>query len=270
MSKRLISIVALSLLSAPAWGMRIVSLLPSNTEILQSLGAAQEVVGVTRFDRLAAQPGVKNVGDFSQPSMESIVALHPDLILAGLWTSSHVVPRLKSMGYKVLEVRNEKSFDDIYESIRILANAVGHPAAADPVINDMKKRRGEVQRRARALPRRLKTYIEIDRPYWTIGGHDFLGEALGDAGADNVFADLKRQAAQVAPELILQRNPELIISFVDKAPQVKARAGWGTIRAIREGYIIDDLVEDDISRPSPHLLIGMEALISRIERLEKK
>jgi iron complex transport system substrate-binding protein len=270
MAQKLLLVVFLQLCTAPLWALRIVSLLPSNSEILESIGAADDVVGVTQFDRLKSRKGVVNVGDFMQPSIEKIVALHPDMILAGLWSSSHTVPRLKTMGYSVVEMRNESSLDQIYDTIRRLAKVVGRPAAAEPVIRDMRARLTAVRDRAHALPRRLKTYIEIDRPYWTIGGNDFMGEAFAIAGADNLFGDLPRQAAPVSPEIVLQRDPELIISFSAKRDEIVGRPGWSHVKAVRAGYIIDDLFEDDASRPSPRLVVGLESLISKIEALEGK
>ena len=90
------------------------------------------------------------------------------------------------------------------------------------------------------------------------------------AGADNIFSDLNRQAAQVSPEIIVERNPDLIVSFHTPKAEIAQRPGWGTVKAVRTGYLFDDLTEDDLSRPSPRLLAGMEALIQRIEALEKK
>ena len=85
--------------------MRIVSLLPSNTEILDALGAGSEVVGVTPHDTPNPLfPNRANVGDLLHPNIERIVALKPDLIVAGTWHSSRAVPRLQSMGYNVIEV----------------------------------------------------------------------------------------------------------------------------------------------------------------------
>jgi len=253
--------------AAPVWALRIVSLLPSNTEILESLGAGDQVVGVTRFDRPA--PGRVIIGDFFQPNLEKIVALKPDLIVTGLWASSRTGASLKTLGYRLVEIPNPHSLEELYGSIRQLAATIQRPSDAERVIADMKARLSRVQARAALLPRHLRTYIEIDPPFWTIGGHDFLNEAVSLAGADNIFSDLTRPSAQVSPEVIVQRDPELIISFDLKKAEIARRSGWGSVSAVRSGHILDDLDRDALSRPSPRVVSGVEDLEQRIEELQK-
>lgn len=271
-SKKLLSILLfVTMCAGPAHAKRIISLLPSNTEILQAVGAGPEIVGVTRFDELLTQTtAVASIGDFIHPNVEKIVELKPDLIVAGYWTSSHIVPHFKKMGYTVLEVRPPKSLEEIYASIRVLAQAADRPHAAEPVIQNMKDRLEKVRQRAKHLPRRLKTYIEVDRPYWTIGTPDYLSEALALAGADNIFSDLKRQAAQVSPEVILERQPDLIIAFKAKRTEIAARPGWQTLPAVKSGLVLDDLPENALSRSSPPLVQGIEIFIERLEKLERQ
>jgi iron complex transport system substrate-binding protein len=260
----------LSALCSPSWALRIVSLLPSNTEILVSLGAGPEVVGVTRFDALLPQVGpAGDIGDFMHPNMERIVSLKPDLIVAGFWTSSHIIPRLQKMGYPVVQIRNPQSIEGIYQTIRDLAKAVNRPAAAQAVIAGMQAQFKKVRERGDRLPRRLKIYIEIDSPYWTIGGRDYLNEAMTLAGVDNIFADLPRPSAQVSPELIVERNPDVIVVFYSNREEVASREGWEGVQAIKNGFIIDDFSQDILSRPSPGLAAGMEAFVERMERLGK-
>ena len=261
----------LLLFGTPVWALRIVSLMPSNTEILDALGAGKEVVGVTRYDHPEERAGhPQNVGDWITPSLETIVALHPDLVLAGYWTSSHIVPRLQAMGFQVMEIKNPTSIEGIYETIRMIAQAIGRPEASPPIIQTMRERLAKVQSQTRALPHRLRTYIEVDRPFWTVGGHDFLSEAAACAGSDNIFSDVQKSAAQVSPEMVIERNPELIISFEAKRNEIQRRAGWDTLAAVRKGFIIDDLNRDLLSRPSPRLVEGVEALAQRIQALEKQ
>src|SRR5688572_14252902 len=106
---------------------RIVSLLPSNTEILESLGVGSAIVGVTIFDR--DEPGRARVGDLVHPHMEKIVSLKPDLVVAGQWKDSRVVPRLRSMGYRVIEVPNPDSLEALYASITQVAKEIERPNA---------------------------------------------------------------------------------------------------------------------------------------------
>lgn len=248
-----------------ALALRIVSLLPSNTEILESLGAGEEVVGVTVFE-----PKKQNrewIGDLVHPNMEKIVSLKPDMIAAGLWKSSRAAPRLRAMGYRVVEIPNPRSVQDLYETIRRLAEAIGRPERADPVIAGMKRRFSRLQRVSRQWPRPFRAYIEISRGHWTPGGPDFITETFRMAGADNIFSDIPEEAAQVSSEVIVRRNPEVIITFAIPKEEIARRPGWRMIEAVKRGAILDDLDRDALSRPSPRLLDGLEQLSARLQNL---
>jgi iron complex transport system substrate-binding protein len=251
--------------------MRIVSLLPSNTEILDSLGASDEVVGVSNFDKLDPhrKTAPERVGDLIQPNLEKIVSLKPDLIVAGLWKSSRAVPSLRSLGYSVLEIPSAHSIAEIYDSIRTIAKAIGRPAGAGPIIEDMRSRLVKVQERSRRLPQRYRVYIEIDRGNWTVGGQDFISEAAAIAGADNIFSDLRQPAASVSPETIVKRNPEVVICFDAHRDEIVARPAWNSMTAVQKGWIIDNLDPDELTHPSPRLAAGVEALLLRLEGLSR-
>ncbi len=249
----------------PLWAMRIVSLLPSNTEILDALDVGEQIVGITRFDRPSA--GREMVGDFFQPSLEKIVALHPDYLVVGQSASSRVTRRLQELGFPTVEVPNPRSLEELFDSFRLLARTVHREARAEEIIEDMRSRFQKITERSARIPKRLRTYIEIDTPFWTIGGHDFLSEAIGTTGAKNIFSDLERPSAQVSPEVIVERDPELIISFDLKAAQLARRAGWKNVSAIRKNFVIDDQDRDRLSRPSPRLIDGIEDLQAKIESL---
>lgn len=266
MFRQSLSLVAVIFLWAlPLEAARIVSLLPSNTEILDALGAGDEIVGITRFDRVVA--GRHVIGDFFQPNLETIASLSPDLIVAGLSASNRSTQRLRKMGYRVVEIRNPRSLDELYESIRELGRVVQRPDEAERVVREMKVRLEAVRVKSSKFPRRLRTYLEIDSPFWAIGGKDFLAEAIGYAGLDNIFSDLQRPSAQVSPEVVVQRNPELIIVFDTPANHVARRPGWSSITAVKKGWILDRLDRDALARPSPQLVTGIEALVNEVEAL---
>ncbi len=259
----LVSVIAYLLSTGAASAARIVSLLPSNTEIIESLGDGSEIVGVTEFEK-DTLPGTRRVviGDFVNPSIEKIVSLKPDLIVAGAWESSRTVPELRRLGYRMVEVHNPRSIADLYQTVRQLAAATGRAEQGKRVISLLAQRRKDLQSRRPNQP--LKTYIEIDRPQWTVGGIDFLSEALADAGAFNIFSDLQKEAGQVSSEVVIERNPDLIITLADKKEDILRRPGWGNIAAVRHGWIIDDIDPNRLTRPSPRLWDGIEQIEQRI------
>ncbi len=250
-----------------SWALRIVSLVPSNTEIVEALGAGEEIVGVTIFDE--TKPGRKVIGDFLNPSMELIVSLKPDVILGGNWENVKTVPELRRMGYRVIEVAVPQRLSDIDVAIRQVADAIGQPKAAEPVIRSMKTRIDQIAKRGRALPRRFSTFIEIDTGLWTVSANDFISEAVLLCGGDNIFAELKAIAGQVSSESVVARKPELIIAFSMPKSVIAKRPGWASLPAVRQGRILDD-IPHTLTHPSPRIVEGMEALISRMESLEPK
>jgi iron complex transport system substrate-binding protein len=253
-------------MSLPARAARIVSLLPSNTEIADALGASDDIVGITVYDEPRAHR--QSVGDLANPNMETIVSLKPDVILAGLWKTSRVVSRLRSMGYRVIEVPNPHSFADIYNDIRQVADAIGRSGNAETVIRSMRERLASVERVARRH-RRVRIYIEIDRGWWTPGGPDFISDAVRMAGGENIFSDVLKEAAQVSPEAVLLRNPDAVLCLETTPGEFATRSSMRDLRAVREGRVIDDLPPNTLNRPSPMLVGGVEQLAQRLQKLAR-
>jgi iron complex transport system substrate-binding protein len=257
-------ISALCVLSGrSAWALRIVSLLPSNTEILESLGAGDDIVGVTRFD--APNPRRTVVGDFIHPNLETIVALKPDLIVAGYWASSRAVPRLRKLGYQVLDIRNPRSLDDLYGTIRTIAGAIGRSQSAASVVADMKRKLSRLGEASRRFHRNRRAYIEVDPGLWTVGGPDFLTQALHEIGIDNIYSDIPKESCQVSAESVVERNPDVILLLHGKRQELVKRPGWSLIRAVRLGWVIDDINPDRLARPSPRMTEGLEQLERKME-----
>jgi len=251
------------LICPSAWALRIVSLLPSNTEVLEALGAGDEIVGVTIFE----SSGTKRefVGDLIHPNIEMIVSLKPDLVAAGEWKSSRIVPRLKSMGYKVVEVPNPHSLEELYSGIQLLAKATGRPMEANVVIENMRARL-EALRQSRLGLAPLRTFIEVDDGLWTVGGPDFTSEIYAIAGAENIFSDIRKPAAQVSAEAVVTRNPQVILCLDQSCQNILSRPGWQSIAAIKKKQVILDIHPDLLSRPSPKLVDGAEKLAERIKQ----
>ena len=228
------------------------------------LGAGDSIVGVTVYDR-PVLPGRTVVGDFVNPSIEKIVSLKPDLVLAGAWENSRVVPELKRLGMTVVEVRNPTSLTELYATIKQVAEAVGKKDKACVVISDMRIHLETLHARAPQPP--LSLYIEIDAPLWTLAGHDFLSEALCGIGLCSMLSNSTHAASQVSAETIIERNPDVIISLDATKAEIEHRPGWDRIRAVERGWIIDrnDVNPDRLSRPSPRLVEGLTQVAAQLD-----
>lgn len=244
---------------------RYVSLSPSITETLFELGVGDEVVGVTTFCNYPpeARSRVK-VGDFINPSLEKIYELKPDLVFAERWSSSRIVHRLEGLGFGVVETSSPQTIEEIYEVIGRIGDAVGKPRQAVSLIDSMKQRIEKVRSTGAAVKYRPAIYVEIDLPTWTVGRSSFIHEVIELCGGRNIFGYLDRPALQASKESILERKPDIIISFEATAGEIRRRPGWDQLPAVHKGAIIDGLNRDRLSRGNHRLVEGMEDLQRRI------
>ncbi|MGI6473547.1 MAG: ABC transporter substrate-binding protein [Thermoactinomyces vulgaris] len=238
---------------------RIVSLMPSNTELLFALGAGKQVVGVTDQDDYPEE--VKNLPKVSafQINAEQVVALKPDLVVASSGNEKEVLDQLKKMGIPVL-VADPQSTKEIYEAIVILSQATNHLKEADQLVAKMEKQLRTVYAKVAQVPeeKRVKVWIELDDNLYTVGGDTFMHELLQLAGGKNVAQGLKGWP-KVSPEQVVKWNPDVIVSLHGNTEEIKKRAGWQSIRAIQEGRVYA-LEPDLLSRPGPRVYEGVKQL----------
>lgn len=246
---------------------RVVSLAPSNTEILFAVGAAEQIIGRDEFsdypEEAKALPSVG--GSMGEYSVESIVALKPDLVLAAEINSPELVKQLEDLGLTVYYLKNPKTFEELYVNLEIAAQLTGE----DPtkLTDSLKARVAAVDEKIMPLSFRPMVFYEIDatdpaKPY-TYGPGTFGDMLISRAGGFNVGNDLTDPYPQISLEQIVVSNPSIILlgdsMWGVTAESVLARPGWETIEAVKSKQIfpIDDNL---ISRPGPRLIDGLEQL----------
>lgn len=249
---------------------RIVSLAPSNTELVHALGLMEHLVGVDDWsDWPPAVERLPRVGPDLDIDMERVAALRPTLVLASLSVPGMEknVERLaaREMPYIVL---NPNRIADIWENLRRVAEAAGVAGRAGPVVEGLQQRVEAV--RGRAPSRRLRLYFEWwSRPIYTPGAGNWLSEVAAIAGGANIFDDYPVPNVKVAdPDEVLRRDPDLVLLAYTGAKRphpgvVLKRPGWdrfrGRVHILEEGLF---------NRPSPRLVDGIERL-ARIVRGEE-
>jgi iron complex transport system substrate-binding protein len=255
-------------LSSPA--KRIVSLAPSNTEILFAIGAGPQMVGrdsVSDYPEEAKK--VTDIGGgFGDLNMEAILAANPDLVLVAPITPDQQVADLKKAGLTVFMVPNPKSFDDLYINLETVAQLTGHEKETADLVTSLRARVQAVEEKIAPLNSRPLVFYEIDgtdpNAPWTSGPGTFVNLVIEKAGGTNLGADLKGEWVQISVEELISRDPTMILLgdsvFGGVTPEiVKARTGWGALTAVQEGriYPFDDNL---VSRPGPRLVNGLEAM----------
>ncbi len=248
---------------------RIVSLAPNLTETLFELGAGDEVVGVTSYCNYPPEAQTREkVGDFINPSLEKIVSLQPDLILLENWSSSKVSRRLSQLDLRVFQTISPASIEQVYQLIAQVGEATGRRQEAADLVARMRGRIEAAKQRASRFRYHPSVYVEIDPPSWTVGRRSYTSEAVTIAGGRNLFDDVDRPSLLVSKEKVLEKNPDVILSFAVKAAEIKARPAWAEIKAVRQGRIIDDFNRDLLSRGTFRLVEGIEQLQERLERMQ--
>lgn len=248
---------------------RIISLSPSNTEIVFAIGAGSLVVGNTEYcDYPTEAVSITKVGGYSADSMsiETIVSLKPDLVLAEGSSQAIVIEALENANITVVAI-DAKSFEDIYDNILLVGKITNNDAKAVALVEEMKTRVSAVTEKIAGVPEEEQPTVfwEVwDEPLMTAGPNTFIGQMIQLAGGINIFADLTEDWPSVSAEEVVQKNPAVIMgpdSHGDKliAEQLAARPGWDQIDAVKNNriYLIDG---NTSSRPGPRVVDALESI----------
>lgn len=210
--------LAAALSAAPA---RIVSTTPGITEILYALGLGDRVAGVTDYCHYPADALRKpKIGTYTQPNLEAIAALRPDLVIIQV-NPIQLGAKLRALKLNVLEIDHE-NVERLFASI----GAVGRAAGAEDAARNLTARlRGDldaIRVRAAALPRRKLMFL-VGRSanslegMMAVGGSSYLNELMELAGGDNIFRGAVAAYPRISIEEILARNPDVIVDMGEMA-----------------------------------------------------
>jgi len=228
------------------------------TEILFSLGAGDQLVGVTTFCDFPPQANaIYRVGDFSHPSIERIMGLKPDLVIVNLPEQMRVKKELDRLKIKTF-VSAPSSLTELYAEISTIGAELGHSKRADSLVEYMRHNLQAVTAKYRK-----RVYVEISpRPIITIGAKTFLNDLIYRAGGVNIFSDLDSDYPVVGQEAVIERNPDIII--VLHPENIKGRIGWQKVSAIKNDFVYMNLDQDHLMRPGPRLVNGFMQLLEII------
>ncbi len=237
---------------------RIVSLTPSNTEILFAIGLGPRVVGDTTYcDYPPAARKLPKVGDY-QTSIEKVIALRPDLVVADSLLNHTAIAQLKRL-HIPLYTFHADSLSQLYAGITGLGRVTGRVAAAQSLVHRMKAdmaRIAAIVGKEHFRPKVL--YIVQINPLWVAGPDTITNELIGLAGGINVAANSSPGYHPYSPELVVADNPDVIIVSNRDVGQVQ-RPGWEGIRAIKD-HAVCGINSDIISRTGPRLVIALRQL----------
>jgi ABC-type Fe3+-hydroxamate transport system substrate-binding protein len=286
--KRLLSAVALAtLLAAPCFASRtltdemgrkvvvpdhphrVICLMPSVTDTVYALGAGDDVVGISDFTRYPAEALSKpSIGNLINPSIETILSLHPDLVIGvqpmGPMEATH---QLERVGIPVFLV-SPHGIAGIFHSIETIGEALNRPQQAGALVHNLRQRVEAVKARTKHLPSPTVFMPVWYDPITTIGKHAFITEIIDAAGGHSITDDLSTEWPEVSLEVVLSRAPDallLVRGGKTTLEVLESRPGWSNMAAIKTHRVY--YVDDRINFPSPVAIDALEDLAKQFHPL---
>lgn len=258
---------------------RIVSLAPSNTEILFALGLGARVVAVDQFSDYPAQvKSLANIGGSrGRFDFEKIVELKPDLVLGVQHnTPPEAVKKLEELKLTVMVVSvTNTNFESIASDILLVGKATGQNEQAKRVTDAMKQKADAIKAKVATAKSKPRVYWEVDasdasKPY-TVAQGSFVSDLIALAGGVNIFQNADKPYPQVSLEQILSADPEVIIladgPYGITVDSLNKRVGWQGINAVKNKrvYPLEVDTGNMVSRPGPRVVDGLEALAKLLQ-----
>jgi iron complex transport system substrate-binding protein len=244
--------------------------------MLFALGAGQQVVGVSSFDKFPPEiEKVPRVGALLDPNLDRILSLKPDLVVL-YHSQTDLQTQLGRASIPAYSYRHA-GLADVTQTLRSVAERIGRKAEGERLASDIETKLAALRQRfaTGARPRTLVVFGRENfalRGIYASGGRGFIHDMLTVAGGDNVFADVQREAVQATTELILTRRPEVIIELradpMTPDEERKERATWNqlaAVPAVRSGRV--HIVTDPRTViPGPRVVDGVEVIADRLHR----
>ena len=253
-------------LSAPP--QRIVSLVPSVTEILYAINADHQLVGVTDFCNYPAAATAKvSIGSYANPGLETVASLQPDLIIMDVAGSSPVCLRqFEQLGLPVYIV-STSSLDSTINTIDQLGKVTGHEETANTVVADLRIQIDQVKQLRTAMPVRTLVCVMVE-PLIVAGRDTIADDLINIAGGVNVAAGQNRYPGW-SIESVLALDPELIIvsPHPGTAYPVDYFAQWTQLQAVRKHQVVN-IDADLLQRPGPRLIDGLWVVAREFEAVD--
>ncbi len=247
---------------------RLVSLSPSNTEILFALGMDSHIVGVTEYCNYPEEARRKpKVGGFADPDVEKIVSLNPDLVLSFGLVQIPVVKLLEKRGLKTFWV-NPHTIRDILFSIERIGMITGSLYKAKKLKDHMEVRLRNIRERLKDIPEEKRpTIFRVMglNPLSTVGRDSFQTDLFYVAGGRNIFSDIKRDYFEIEETMIFERNPDIVLICGEDEKVLKKRlkehVAFKNLPSVKDDRILV-ISCDLLCRPGPRIVDAVEKVSS--------
>ncbi|MFP2933105.1 ABC transporter substrate-binding protein [Pyxidicoccus sp. 3LG] len=249
---------------APAKVRRVVTLAPSLSEMVIALGAGSTLVGVSRFDEAKEVEKLPRVGGFTDPSVEAVVALKPDLVLVQPGPGNQrPVEKMAELGVPVLLLPLH-SVTDVLSAMRAVGRALGREKEAEAIVTRIEATRTRIREAAKKLPTPRVLFVYGFEPLVVAGPGSFANELLRDAGAINVASDAGSAYPVYSVERALRARADVVVDAAD------VDVGKDKLRALPglSGARWVELPSMSLLQPGPSLGRGLEELFKLLHPKE--
>lgn len=251
---------------------KIISLAPSITEILYSLGLEKNIIAVTSNCNYPAVAKSKSkIGDINL-NYEKIVALKPDLVIGEATIFKEAQHKLKKLNVPLLMVKSS-NLKEFKKSFLVIGKVAGKENLAKKLILDLETEISKIQKKTRAIPleKKPKVFVEIwNQPIITAGPDSFIGEIIKIAGGHNIVCDLKETKSSfptLSPEIILKANPDVIILTTSTPEEIYKIKSWRNIKAVKNKRVYK-INPDIIARPTLRITEAVKFLFHKFYQRE--
>jgi len=253
---------------------RIIALAPHIVENLYSAGAGQWIIGTVSYsDYPPEAKDIPRVGAISAFSIESILALKPDLVIA--WPagrSKSVIAKLESLGLTVYR-SDLKKLQDIPKSIRDYGKLAGTSAIAERSATSFEHKLHSLQSHHPAGHDKIDVFYEVwHQPLQTLNGNHLISEIISLCGGHNIFSDQTAVAPTVGLESIILKDPDVIINSLESQEQDAWKKDWsryGQLQAVANHHLYH-ISADYIQRNTIRVLTGAERLCHILSGVRKQ
>lgn len=241
---------------------RVVSIAPNITEIIFALGKEEVLVGRTEYCDYPVEAGrIASIGSITEPNIEKIVELNPDIVIASSHFQKETLKKLENLGLKVIIFKEEESFNGLYQLIGQVGRLLGAEGKAAQLVADLQKRVTDITVKVANFSKPKVYYIVFygDGVFFTAGKDTFIGNMLEMAGGVNGAADSK--GWQYSIEKIVEKDPEILIcsKYYHSKDIIRKTPGFKDLKAVQEGRLLE-IDNNLLDRQGPRLAEGLETL----------
>lgn len=241
---------------------KIVTVGPNLTEIVYALGKGSLMAGRTDYDNYPEEvAGVASIGELSQPNVEAIVALEPDIVLVSGTVMPDSVESMKNFGLPVVVINDQASFDGVYDTIALVGRILNASEQAEAVVRGMREQVAAVADQAAEAEKVSVYYVVGYGEYgdYTATGDTFIGKMLEMAGGDNIAKN--SEGWYFSKEALIEADPYIIIcsNLYNTKEGFCSAEGYKELTAVKEGRVFE-INTDPLDRQGPRLAEGLAVL----------